>query len=68
MLSSRHSRFSWGKQDRASSTPFFRTLSSKWRPPMRKRPTEPDQTAKADAKSANGKTARPVWTPWLWVD
>jgi hypothetical protein len=67
-LSSRHSRFSWGKQDRASSTPFFRSLASQWRPTVRKRPPPPEQTVTTDTKSAGDKTARPVWTPWLWVD
>lgn len=69
MLSSRESRFSWGKQDRTSSATFFGTRCRQWRPPMRKPPPQPDETPKTHAgTSARGKATRPVWTPWLWVD
>ncbi len=71
MLSSRNNRFSWSKQDRSPDLPFFRALSRNWRPAVRKKEPEPDAAdaaAKNDAKPVDGKTARPVWTPWLWVD
>jgi hypothetical protein len=68
MLSSRDTRFSWSKQDRSLGVPFFRALAHKWRPTVSKRDSEAG-TNKSSATSLNGKrTARRVWTPWLWVE
>jgi hypothetical protein len=53
-----------------ANVPFFRALSRRWRPIVRKvpPPSEATEAGSAAAKSTNGRAARPAWTPWLWVD
>ncbi len=69
MLSSREHRFHWSKQDRAAAVPFFRMLARRWRPTVRKPDAQAETTSKKTAsRKAAAATAKPVWTPWLWVD
>lgn len=67
MLSSRDSRFSWGKHDRSAARPYSCVVSRKWRPTMRKRVVD-NAPLGAAKKPAAGLKARPVWTPWLWIE
>lgn len=72
MLSSKHSRFSWSKQDRAPEVSFFRMLHQNWRPTSRVVVVD-DQLVtygrhgRKRGTSAQRAASKPVWTPWLWV-
>lgn len=69
MLSSPDKRFTWSKRDRAPPASLFRMLARQWTPTVRPPVVE---EAEAEAKkpviTPKGKTLRPVWTPWLWVE
>lgn len=67
MLSSRENRFYWSKQDRSSAVPFFRMLARKWRPTVRRRDAQAETGSRRSGVKASSN-AKPVWTPWLWID
>jgi len=70
MLSPADKLFTWSKRDRTPPVSLFRMLARQWEPPVR-RPVAEEADAEAEKKAVvtpKGKTLRPVWTPWLWVE
>ena len=69
MLSPAAKLFFWAKRDRMREPSFFRIRSQHWRSAVRVEPEDADYAPRFRFRGmkSSGKTARPTWTPWLWV-
>ncbi|NVO12796.1 MAG: hypothetical protein HXX10_02050 [Rhodoplanes sp.] len=71
MLSSRKTRFQWGKQDRSNDPSLFRSMAQHWHPTVRTHAADADDAVKVSSPILDPNTTgneAPTWTPWLWVD
>jgi hypothetical protein len=71
MLSPAAKLYVWAKRDRMREEPnFFRARSRMWRHLMRVEEDAdyaPRLRFRFRGMKGSAKSARPTWTPWLWV-
>jgi hypothetical protein len=72
MLSSKRDRFSWCKEDRVPEMSYFRLLHQQWHPTTRvviveERLESGRYSSARSIVAARQASAKPAWTPWLWV-
>jgi hypothetical protein len=68
MLSPAARLYVWAKRDRLQEPNFFRTRSRTWRHLMRvEQDVDYSPRFRFRGMKGSAKSARPTWTPWLWV-
>jgi len=73
MLSSKRDRFIRSKEDRMPEVSYFRQLHEHWHPTTRLVIIEEHLAVSGrysfgkSRMDAHSPSAKPAWTPWLWV-